>query len=128
MPFHKLRLENPERIISYININYIRNKFDCLTAFTKNEIDILVISQNKLISSFPQMQFCMSGFSKPYIVDRNNKAGNILLYIREGITSKSIPVLFNSNNLEYLLVEISLRKKKWLLFCSYNLRKSFGKF
>ena len=79
MPFHKLRLENPERIISYISINYIRNKYDCLTAFTKNETDILMTSQNELISSFPQMQFCMSGFSKPYIVDMNNKAGSILL-------------------------------------------------
>ena len=49
-----------------------------------------------------------------------------LLYVREGIKSKSIPVSFNSNTLEYLLVEITLRKKKWLLVCCYNPHRSFS--
>ena len=31
-----------------------------------------------------------------------------------------MPVSFNSNNLENVLVEINLRKKKWLLVCCYN--------
>ena len=40
-----IRLENHERITKiHININSIRNKFDCLTAFTKNEVDILINS------------------------------------------------------------------------------------
>ena len=51
---HKLRPKNPQRIvISQININSRRNKFDYLTAFTKNKIDILMISKIKLDSSFP---------------------------------------------------------------------------
>ena len=37
--------------MSHININSIRNKFECLTAFTKNEVDILIISEIKLDSS-----------------------------------------------------------------------------
>ena len=52
----------------------------------------------------------MSSFLKPYTVNRNNKEGGILLYIREGFKSKSLPVSFNSNNLKYLLVEFNLRK------------------
>ena len=75
--------------------------------------------ETKLNSSFPQTQFYMSGFSKPYKLDRNNKGVYILFYIREGIISKSIPVSFNSNNLECLLTEIKKKKKrenkKWLL-------------
>ena len=35
-------------------------------------------------------------------------------------------VSFNSNNLEYLLVEINLRKKKWLV-CCYSPHRSFSK-
>ena len=86
-----------------------------------------MISETNLDSSFQQTQFYMSGFSKSYRVDRNNKGGNILLYIREGILSKSILVSFDSNKLKYLLVEINLRKKKWLLVYCYNPHKSFSK-
>ena len=66
---HKLRLENPKgrTTKSHININCIRNKFDCLTSFTKKGVDILMISGTKLDSSFPQTQFCMSCFSKSQI-------------------------------------------------------------
>ena len=69
----------------------------------------------------------MNGFSKPYNVEKNDKVGSILLYIRERIIFKSIPVSFNSNNLEYLLAEINLRKKKWILVCCYNPHKKILK-
>ena len=42
----------------------------------------------------------MSDFSKPYRVDRYSKGAGILLYIKEGIISKSIPVSLNSNKLK----------------------------
>ena len=48
-----------------------------------------MISENKL-DSFPQTQFFMSDFSKPYSVSRDNKEGEILLYIGEGSISRSI--------------------------------------
>ena len=57
--FHKLRLENRNRI-THININSIRDKFDCLA---KNEVDIFMISETNFNSSFPQTQFCMNSFS-----------------------------------------------------------------
>ena len=42
---HKVRIENPSRIIyGQININSIRNKFDILMSIIKNKIDILMIS------------------------------------------------------------------------------------
>ena len=60
---YKLRRDNCEGItINHININSIKNKFDFLTALTKNEGDILIILETKLDSSFPQFQFCMSRF------------------------------------------------------------------
>ena len=108
-------------------MNSIRNKFDCFTAFTKNEVDILMILETKVDSSFPQTQLCINGFSKSYIFYRNNKGGGTVLYIRVGIIFKSIQVSFNSNNLENLLLEINLRKKNWLLVFCYNPHKSFSK-
>ena len=56
---HKLGLEKPQRIlISDINIKSTGNKFDCFTAFAKNEEDTLMISETKFDSSFPHTQFC----------------------------------------------------------------------
>ena len=69
----------------------------------------------------------MRGFSKPYKVERNKKGVDILLYIREEIKSKSVPVSFNSKNIEHVLVEINLRKKKTLLVCCYKCHKKFSK-
>ena len=41
--------------------NPIRNKFDRLSEFTTNEVDILMISETKLDSLlFPQSQYCMN--------------------------------------------------------------------
>lgn len=54
----------------------------------------------------------MSGFSKPHRVDRNNKGLGILLYITEEIISKSMPISFNSNDLEYLLVAKSISEER----------------
>lgn len=69
----------------------------------------------------------MSGFSKTYRVDRNNKRGDILRYIREKIISKSIASSFNKNNLEYLPGKINLGKKERLLVCSYIPQKRVSK-
>ena len=53
--------------------------------------------------------------------DRNGKGGGILLYIQDDIPSKLIE---SKMTIEGLFVEINLRKKKWLLCCSYNPEKS----
>ena len=46
-----------------------------------------------------------------------------MLYIREDIPSRLIERKVR-NNVEYFFVEINLRKKKWLLCCSYNPHKN----
>ena len=58
---------------------------------------------------------------EPYRFDRNGNGGGIMLYIREDIPSKLIEV---DIKIEGIFVEINLRKKKWLLSCSYNPKKS----
>ena len=66
----------------------------------------------------------MIGCSTPFRLDRNAHGGGILLYVREDIPSKLLPV--EKNLIEGFLVEINLRnKKKWQLSCSYNPKKTW---
>ena len=46
-----------------------------------------------------------------------------VVYIREDIPSRLIERKLR-NNIEYFFVENNLRKKKWLLCCSYNPHKN----
>ena len=123
-PFEKLkntRLKNPNRlIIAQLNINSLRNKFDSLVRMLHNNLDILLISETKIDSSFPTTQFQIEGYTT-YRLDRNTNGGGILLYIREDIPS----TLLNSDmSIESSYIEINIRKKKWLLVCTYNPNKN----
>ena len=90
-----------------ININSIRNKFDILKELICDKVDILMVSETKLDSSFPDAQFLINGYSKPYRLDRNGKGGGIMLYLRNDIPSKCL----NKSEIgckEYLLIEMNL--------------------
>ena len=89
----------------------------------KNEIDILMISENKIDNSFPISRFTMTGYSIPFRLDRTSHGGGILLFVREDIPCKIIKTDCDAD-FEGIFVEINLRKKKRLLCCSYNPRKS----
>ena len=86
-----------------------------------------MISKKKLNSSFPETQFYMKSYSKPYRLDGNNKGGGMILYVREGIASKLKNSSCNDHDKEYFLVKINLRKQKWLIICSYNFHKTMIK-
>ena len=114
-PFEKLkntRLKNPNRlIIAQLNINSLLNKFDSLVRMLHNNLDILLISETKIDSSFPTTQFQIEGYTT-YRLDRNTNGEGILLYIREDMPS----TLLNSDiSIEIFSIEINIRKKKWLL-------------
>ena len=119
----ELRNKNVNRlIIGHININSIRNKFEMLSSKVNGQIDILMISETKLDNSFPTMQFVMKGYNKPYRIDRNSNGGGILVYVREDIPSKILSNFTLST--ESVIIEINLRRKKWLLCCTYNAHKN----
>ena len=71
-------------------INSIRNKFESLVSFVGNNLDILMVSETRIDDTFPESQFLIEGFSKPFRHDRTAKGGGILLYIREDIPCKYI--------------------------------------
>ena len=84
----------------------------------------IVVSETKLDGSFAAAQFLMSGFCEPYGLDRCSNGGGILLYIREDIPSCFLTEYKPIENVECLFVEINIRKKKWLLCCSYYAHKN----
>ena len=54
-------------------------------------------------------------------MDRNSNGGGILLYVREDIPS----TLLNTElHIEGFHNEINIRKRKWLLVCTYNPNKN----
>ena len=49
-------------IISYLNINSIRNKFENFTDMISEYVDVIVIAQTKLDDTFPKSKFSLPGF------------------------------------------------------------------
>ena len=118
------RIANINRLmIGHININSIRNKFEMLSNSIKGNLDILMISETKLGSTFPSNQFSIEGYATPIRFDRNGRGGGIILYIREDISARllatSLPKYF-----EGFFVELNLHKKQILVCRSYSPAKS----
>ena len=131
--FSSLRRKNLNRVIlAQLNINSIRNKFNLLAEGIKGKVDVLMISETKIDETFPSRKFYVKGFSSPYRLDRNCYGGGILVYVREDFPSKLIEM---NSSVESISIELNLRKKKWLVYGSYNANncnicdhlRSFGK-
>ena len=86
-------------------------------------MDILTISETKIDNSFPISQSTMTGYSTPFRLDWTSHGGGILLFVREDIPCKIIKTDCDAD-FEGIFEETNLRKKKWLLCCSYNSHKS----
>ena len=83
-----------------------------LSSMLKNNTDILMVSETKLDSSFPQAQFRMEGYAPPFRYDRESYGGGILLFIREDIPTKIISIT-PLKDFEGIFVELNFRKKKF---------------
>ena len=90
-------------------------------------VDILMLSETKLDSTFPSIQFLINGFSVPHRLDQNSKGGGILLYVRDKIIVLPLNRYSLKPHTEILLFELNLRKQKWLVCCSYNPHKNLIK-
>ena len=107
-------------IFGNLNINSLPNKFDQLKTLIQGKIDILVVTETKLDATFPDEEFMMEGYSKPYRMDRNRDGGGIIIYVREDIPSKQLKKHCFPGDIEGIFVELNLRKIKWLIFGSYH--------
>ena len=116
-----IRSKNPNRLtIAQLNINSLRNKFDSLVEILHSNVDILLILETKIDSSFPTAQFKIEGYTT-YRLDKNSNGGSILLHVREDIPS----TLLNTELfIEGFCIKVNISKKKWLLVCTYNSNKN----
>ena len=72
-------------IIDHLNINSIRKKFELLSFLIGGKVGILLIIETKIDGTFPTSQFLMSGYSNVYWLDRNDKGGGIMLFIKDNL-------------------------------------------
>ena len=118
---NEIRIKNANRlIIDHLNVNSLRNEFKMLEELIKDKIDVFLISETILDSSFPSGQFVIKGYSAPFRLDKNKNGEGLLLYVREDIPCKILKEYTPEKPIENLFVEINLRSRKWLLSCSYN--------
>ena len=108
----ELRMGNANKVmIGNLNINSIRNKFEELKETVLKYIDILVVTETKLL---------MDGFSKPYRSVRNKDGEGVMVFIRDTISSKILEKHIFPNDVESIFEELNFRKCKWLLCGTYH--------
>ena len=110
-----IKLANANKIvIGHLNINSIRNKFDSFKYLIDGNMDIILLSETKLNDTFPVSQFLIYGLRAPYRSDITANGGGLLLFVREHLPTREIKVEF-STKIEAIVIEINLKKRKWLL-------------
>ena len=120
-----LRLINPKKVtFDHLNINSIPNKFDGIMDFVSTNLDVFLISETKIDSSFPEAQFVHNGYAKPYRKDRSlgggGGGGGLLMYVNENIASCMMKQHTLPDDLEIMCVEINLKKQKWIIIAIYR--------
>ena len=86
----------------------------------KNLLDIIVVGETKLDSSFQSNQFTISGFRIPIRPEISSNGGGILVYVKEDILFKKIESLEVPRDILAIPVEISIKIQKWLLLPMYR--------
>ena len=123
-PFAKmkeLRLKNPHNlIISYLNINSVRNKFENFTGMISEYVDVIVLAETKLDDTFPKNQFSLPGFKAPIRLDRTLNSGGLLVLINEKITSKQIKTITVPGDIQAVPIELNINNSRWLLLPIYK--------
>ena len=65
----------------------------------------------------------MNRFHIPFREDRSDKGGGLICFIRDHIPCRRINVDFTPK-IEAIVIEINLKKRKWLLIGLYNPHKN----
>ena len=99
-------------VVGQININSIRNKFDYLMAAVSGNVDILLITETKIDSTFPVNQSYLNRYNVPYRNDRNSNGDGSLVYIRDNIKSRIIEYENVPSSFEGLVIELCFNFKK----------------
>ena len=105
-------------IISYLNINSIRNKFDDIKLIIDENVDILCITETKTDKSLQTRQFTLLGYHKPYQLDMTDNQEELLVFSH--LPSKLLSTHNITNDIQVITFELNLRKEKWIFMCIYR--------
>ena len=70
----------------------------------KYKVDILVLTETKIDSSFLNQEFHVEGFCLLYRLDRKKYGGGVLVYIREDIPSKILKKTFLLGDIDRIFI------------------------
>ena len=77
-------------VIAQLNINALKNKFDAQKNLVAGNVDILVITEYKIDSTFLSTEFYTDGYAEPFRCDRNKNGGGVIIFIRGDIPCKEL--------------------------------------
>ena len=87
------------------------------------KLDLFLISETKIDSSFPDAQFSHEGYSKPHRKDRSLGGGCLLMYVNDNIPSRKLNEHSLPADIEIMCVELNLKKQKWIVIGIYRPQK-----
>ena len=102
-----------------MNGNSLRNKIIAVEQLMRDTVDICLFSETKLDETFPNQQFKIHGH-KMYRRDRNKHGGDVLCYVNENIPWKMVNVEGVTDDCEIILIEFSIKTRKWLFIRLYK--------
>ena len=59
-----------------------------MSSLISENVDILIVAETKLDSSFPTAQFLIPGFHHPFWLDLNKQSGGLLVYVKGSIPAR----------------------------------------
>ena len=117
----RLRNENSSNvIISFLNINFIRYKFEEIKFFCMYNADNLLIGETKLDSSFPDAQFFIEVYNKPLRLDVSGRSGGLLAFTKPHLPIRQLTKLKIPMHIQIIIFELNLRKEIWLVISVYK--------
>ena len=118
----KVRNSYPNNTITgHLNINTLQNKIISLREIVaKAPLDVLCVDETKLENNFPNSQLILENFQfLPFRRDRNSKWGGKLVYVKQGIITKTLENL-ETRFSETICIELTISKKKWYAIFGYR--------
>ena len=121
-----LKDQNPKNpFLCHLNINSLRHKIvDLGHVLNQIGIEIVAISETKLCSDFPDAQFQVDGYVYPPCrKDRTKHGGGIMVFVKNDLITKRKQE-FESDSVEIVSLELTISRKKWIIFSFYRPPKS----
>ena len=111
--------QNP--FIAYLNINSLRHKIiDLRHILSSAGLELVAISETKLSSEFPDVQFQIDGYQFPPLrKDRDKHGGGLMVFVKNDIIAKCLTEL-EPKYIECICAELNISKENWIIFVVYR--------